>query len=627
MKEGEQKHNQERSNNFEIRPLTPEQHPVTPVPKFTTEFPFFYLTKQKKLLQQDIRYEGLDAYGNPIRWEVTPNRSSKIGVPSIAAHEIFTRLVKPSMELHRELDGQIPEILPLGGIRECLRTIGWKEGGWEARDLLRGLMQIGQASCESDFLLPIGTNAEGTPIFRSIKGIFNRFSIFKIGSTHVSEDDIASGSFKFDFDLDDTLYIQLHRLERDIQRSQDQRYLDNAYMFAIEARGRRWYELLAAKIFGVVKNGGAYCEIKYSWYIQHHHTLERSNKRSRVVSQMNRVVSDHLAAGFIVKAEYREFKDEHGMPDFLIRYYPGKAAKESVRRVLSFINSSTLPIIAARRRNRREKAALDFNSRNDQIVVGERETNQSVNEGSHYETSEAPTRAEVAVDAVLLEALTDRDVMLSGAIRLLKDRTAEELATVQDYVDYWDSIRGDKQPGLLVSLIQKGDPLPGSFETRRQRMMRQEADERRQRICAVEERLSVAYTEHYRNIIDNFIIADLGAEEFERRVDAHKAELAGQGGLWAHMSSALADNMARSAVRAEIANTLAILSFEDFRQREIPQFLADFELSPADFGLDAIPTDDTSSVSPNALYDAPADVTPQDEQTSASEENSLPRAI
>src|SRR5438034_3659018 len=114
----EQKPNSEQ--NFELAKRAPEQYAVTPVPKFTTELPFFYLTKQKKLLQQDIRYEGLDAYGNPIRWEVIPNRSPKIGAPSIEAHEIFTRLVKPSMEIHREPDGQIPEILPLGGVRECL---------------------------------------------------------------------------------------------------------------------------------------------------------------------------------------------------------------------------------------------------------------------------------------------------------------------------------------------------------------------------------------------------------------------------------------------------------------------------------------------------------------------------
>jgi hypothetical protein len=233
----------------------------------------------------------------------------------------------------------------------------------------------------------------------------------------------------------------------------------------------------------------------------------------------------------------------------------------------------------------------------------------------------------VAVDAVLLEALTNRGVM--GAIRLLTGKTAEELATLQDYVDYWDSIRGEKQPGLLVSLIQRGDPLPGSFETRRQRMMRKEAGERHQRIRTVEERISAAYKEHHWNIIDNFIIADLGVEEFERRVDAQKAELAGQGGLWEHMSSALADNMARSAVRAEIANTLAIVSFEDFRQREILRLLADFELSPTDFGLAALPTtsDGAPSVAPNALYAPPSGVSPQNEEPPTPDDNSAPGAI
>src|SRR5688572_13273766 len=111
-----------QQNNFELVTLTPEQHAVTPVPKFTTELPFFYLTKKKNLLQQDIHFEGIDGHGNPIRWEVIPNRSPKIGVPAIEAHTIFTQLVKPVMEMQRDQTGRVPEILPLGGIRECLRA-------------------------------------------------------------------------------------------------------------------------------------------------------------------------------------------------------------------------------------------------------------------------------------------------------------------------------------------------------------------------------------------------------------------------------------------------------------------------------------------------------------------------
>src|SRR5437762_11800203 len=106
----EQKPNSEQ--NFKLVKRALEQHAVTPVPKFTTELPFFYLTKQKKLLEQDIHYEGVDGYGNPIRWDVIPNRSPKIGVPAIEAHEIFTQLVKPAMELHQASDDRVPEIVP-----------------------------------------------------------------------------------------------------------------------------------------------------------------------------------------------------------------------------------------------------------------------------------------------------------------------------------------------------------------------------------------------------------------------------------------------------------------------------------------------------------------------------------
>jgi hypothetical protein len=627
MNEAEHNNNQGPTSGIEIKPLTPEQHAVTPVPKFTTELPFFYLTKHKISLQQDIRYEGLDGYGNPIRWEVIPNRSPKIGAPSIEAHEIFTRLVKPSMELHRAPDGQIPEILPLGGVRECLRIIGWKEGGWEARGLLQGLMQIGQASCESDFLLPIGMSPEGTPTFRAIKGIFNRFSIWKIGSAHVSEEDIVSGAFKFDFDLDDTLYIQLHRIERDIQRSQDQRYLDNAYMFAIGAGARRWYELLAAKIFGVVKNGGEYCEVKYSWYVKHHHTLKKARTRSRVVWQMNRVVSDHLHAGFIVKVEYRVTQDEEGHPDFLIRYYPGRAAKESVRRVLSFINSSTLPIIAARRRNRRAKAS-PLVSIIRQSDTGETQPISALNPNDSQQVSDLKDGAEVVVDGELLEALTKREVMRSGAVRLLTGKSSEELARVQDYVDYWDSIRGGKQPGLLVSLIQQNDPLPLSFITRRQRQAHQAEAERRQRDRLVEEALAASYEKHREAVIEEYISTALQPRDFDLLVEAEKELMFQQADLWARMSPERVTAAAQRFVRGKIAKGVATVSLEDYRRQELPRILAELALNPAELGIELDQTPVLApDPSPNAQNDAPLIVSSQDLDFSNSNDNSSPGVV
>src|SRR3954451_19942557 len=118
-------------NKFELLPLSPEQYPVSPPPRRTTDLPFFYLTKKKELLAQPIRYEGLDESGRPIRWTVTPN--TIIGAPAIDAHKIWHQLIVPTIEHHRATTGHVPEVLPLGGIRKCLRMVGWTEGGRQAR--------------------------------------------------------------------------------------------------------------------------------------------------------------------------------------------------------------------------------------------------------------------------------------------------------------------------------------------------------------------------------------------------------------------------------------------------------------------------------------------------------------
>src|SRR5262249_20313932 len=104
----------------------------------------------------------------------------------------------------------------------------------------------------------------------------------------------------------------------------------------VKPTARRWYELVAPKIFGVVKNKGEYCEIRYSWYIEHHHTLKRYYERYRVVFQMNRLVEDHLKQGYITRVEYRPVKEPGQELDWIIRYYPGEGAKESISRILSY---------------------------------------------------------------------------------------------------------------------------------------------------------------------------------------------------------------------------------------------------------------------------------------------------
>ena len=322
-----------------LQPLKSKQHPVTPLPKFTTELPFFYLTKRKDLLSQPVDFRSTDPENKPVRWRVTPNPT--IGAPGIEAHEVWVRLIKPAMDAERErLLGKLPSLIPLGSIRECLRTLGRSIGGWESRRLLKSIRQIGSAWCEADFWMPTAErDEEGRALYRHIKGEFSRVSIYSIGSKHLTDEELEAGKFSFDFDLEDTVYILLHPHEVEMQKHQAQRPIDNEYLFSVSPAARRWYELLAPKIFGVMENRRGqqegFCEIRYSWYVERHHTLKRHSERYRVVEQMNDLIEDHKAFSYVEKVEYRAIKEPGQEVDFIIRYYPGEGARNSINRIRS----------------------------------------------------------------------------------------------------------------------------------------------------------------------------------------------------------------------------------------------------------------------------------------------------
>jgi hypothetical protein len=184
----------------------------------------------------------------------------------------------------------------------------------------------------ADLWVPTGEqDIEGKQKFLQIKGRFSRMSIYAIGEHHLTEEELAQS--QFEFELEDVVYIRLDPLEAKLQQLQDRRILDNQYLFSLRPAARRWYELMAAKIFGVVSNKGTFCEIRYSWYTQHHHTLKRYVEHKRVRFQMDRVIKDHIESGYIAKVEYRAVKEPDQLVDYIIRYYPGPGAIASMDRV------------------------------------------------------------------------------------------------------------------------------------------------------------------------------------------------------------------------------------------------------------------------------------------------------
>lgn len=402
-------------------------YPVTKLPRFTTELPFFYLTKQSEALNSSIEFTATDDQGKPIKWKVTP---SSVGAPGINAHEIFIKLIKPSIDLQREKIGYVPQIIPLGGIRECLRSLGWSESGRMQRHFLTCLEQIAYAGCEADFYLPKYDSETNQTVYHRIKARFARLSIYAIGTKHISDKDVEGRGFDFGFDLEDTVYLELHPIEVEIQQHQLQRPIDNTYLFTLSPSARRWYELLSPKIFGIVSNpeGPGYCEVRYSWYVERHHTLKRCFTRREVKKQMDKIHEDHLRAGYLSKVEYRDITPKEDPPDFTIRYYPGPFAQESTQRIKNHLNGKPFQ----------------------QLV--------SPDPSQLVEKDMALTEHQMAVCERLIK---DFGVAEGKAILIATEKT--ESAVRQMDAFKFRNVSPQNPAGYLINAIEKDYPLPNTY--------------------------------------------------------------------------------------------------------------------------------------------------------------------
>jgi hypothetical protein len=193
--------------------------------------------------------------------------------------------------------------------------------------------------------------------------------------------------------------------------------------------------------------------------------------------------------------------------------------------------------------------------------------------------------------ALLIELLA-RGVLQSTAVHLLRSFPAEQVESVGDYIDYWDRIPPDRErgkgPGLLIHLLEKRDPLPPSFETRRERKRREAAEDHNRKLRILKEALTTAYNDHREAVVDRFISEEITEQEFDRRVVVYLQEISKQSDLdlssvWNH--PAALEATAKRAVRSQIAEQVPMLPFEDFKKRELPRILAELQLDPAELGI------------------------------------------
>lgn len=211
--------------------------------------------------------------------------------------------------------------------------------------------------------------------------------------------------------------------------------------------------------------------------------------------------------------------------------------------------------------------------------------------------SPAPTPAEqkpieqVKEESNLIDELAVRGMMPSVALKLLNSIPAERQEQIRDYIDYWDSVKqsgGNVGVGLLYDLIKTPQQLPPTFVTRRQREARQRQVKRDADWRMVKDVLEQRYEAHRERHVDRFIAETVTPPEFERRVTTCKEKLSAQTNLdfpsvWNRPETI--ERQAHAMARAEIAQQVSIITFEDFRKAELPHLLAELQLDPADLGI------------------------------------------
>ena len=309
-------------------PLVESQITFSPIE--VIEYPFFCLSRNPAHRKQNIEVNGIDAKGRPFNWRVKPNSD---GLPGEAAWEIWQTLIQPLLHKHQPLKHGL--LVPIGGVRSCLRALGWTISGANAKVLMKALSQITGATIEIDLWLPLlqpGIEGEN---FRLVRARGPRILFYSIGQYRVSENELRTGELVYDFDLNDVISIRI-AIEADLQQNIQYRPLDLDYVRSVSPSARRWYELTIGSVFGAVSHPASrgYFDIRYSWYVSRHHTLEPQVGLRRIKMQIEKVIKDHLKRGYLAKVEYLP---EKGGRDVIIRCYPGAGARRSISRVKSLL--------------------------------------------------------------------------------------------------------------------------------------------------------------------------------------------------------------------------------------------------------------------------------------------------
>lgn len=205
-------------------------------------------------------------------------------------------------------------------------------------------------------------------------------------------------------------------------------------------------------------------------------SLQVYSAPSRITQQLKASLDELASYGYLEKWRIERTADRRS---FKVVFVHGpKFHRDRRRRQLAENLQTKVPIVIAEsepvRPDLPEPEKLDVPLAAVNLTISD--TRPSIAADGAVEDAAQEGRAKL--ESQLVAELSARGLMPATAERLLRSIPLGRLETVFDYIDYWDEAKRTKQvgEGFLYRLVQAGEALPSSFETRKQRLERLEQE-------------------------------------------------------------------------------------------------------------------------------------------------------
>ena len=275
--------------------------------------PFFALYRRDCERRTKTEYKAAMRKDNEkieISWVVSSN--SEYGYPGPFDREVH----KAIEQIINELPLPIQNPIPLGSLYNLCKRMGIdKYGGSQYRKIKKSLKRITVTSIESKGAFYSKEKEEW------IEDVF-----------HLYDRVVFKGAKLPDGRTADTNYLFLNSWYLDNINAHYVKPVDwNYYKLLETPTSQRLYELLSVKFYGLIRKGGKFISYKYSTLCS---LLPITQQRhmSKAKQVLDPTHNKLKETGFLEGWDWEELPQEGKEKDWLIRYYPGKRAREEIER-------------------------------------------------------------------------------------------------------------------------------------------------------------------------------------------------------------------------------------------------------------------------------------------------------